>query len=91
VECGILENLVGQKNTEMSKQLPIVVEGQVLEALGNSIFRVKLINEAIIIAHISGKIRLNSIQVLVGDRVSCEVSIYDLTKGRITRRLNAEK
>jgi translation initiation factor IF-1 len=72
----------------MAKQLPIVVEGEVIEALGNSIFRVRLDNDAIVTAHLSGKIRLNSIQVLVGDRVSIEMSVYDLQKGRIVRRLN---
>ena len=71
----------------MSKQLPIVVEGEIIEALGNSIFRVRLNNAAIIIAHLSGKIRMHSIQILPGDKVSVEMSPYDLTKGRITRRL----
>ena len=76
------------KNKIMSKQACINVEGEVLESLGNSIFRVKLDNGAIVIAHLSGKIRLNSIQVLPQDRVSCEMSVYDLSKARIVRRLN---
>jgi len=71
--------------------MPIVVEGEVTESLGNSIFRVRLDNGAMIIAHLSGKIRLNSIQILPRDRVSCEMSVYDLQRGRITRRLNQNK
>ena len=72
----------------MSKQEPITIDGQVIEALGNSIFRVTLVNGANVIAHLSGKIRMNSIKILVGDNVSCEMSVYDLTHARITRRLN---
>ena len=71
----------------MSKQLPITTTGEVIEALGNSIFRVKLNNDAIIVAHLSGKIRMNSIMILPGDKVTLEMSPYDLTKGRIMRRL----
>lgn len=65
----------------------IVLEGQVLEALPNATFRVELGNKEIILAHISGKIRLNYIKILPGDKVLIEMSPYDLTKGRITRRL----
>ncbi len=71
----------------MSKQNNIEIEGVVTEALGNSIFRVQLNNSHIIIAHISGKIRMNSIQILVSDRVLISMSPYDLSRGRIMRRL----
>ena len=74
----------------MSKQQNIEVEGIVSEALGNSIFRVKLESGHEIIAHISGKIRLNNIQILPADKVLIEMSPYDLTRGRISRRLIAK-
>ena len=61
-------------------------EGVVLEALPNATFKVKLPNGHVIMAHISGKLRMNYIRILPGDRVTVEVSIYDLTKGRITWR-----
>lgn len=73
----------------MSKQKNIEVEGIITEALGNSIFRAKLDNGHEIIVHLSGKIRMHSIQILPGDRVLIEMSPYDLTKGRVTRRLKA--
>lgn len=65
----------------------IVLEGQVQEALPNANFRVVLENNQEILAHVSGKIRLNYIKILPGDKVQVELSPYDLTKGRITRRL----
>ena len=61
-------------------------EGQVIEALPNATFKVKLPNGHIINAHISGKIRMNYIWILPGDKVTVEVSVYDLTKGRIIYR-----
>ena len=61
-------------------------EGVVTEALPNAVFRVKLPNEHIVLAHISGKLRMNYIKILPGDKVTVEVSVYDLTKGRITWR-----
>jgi len=65
----------------------IVLEGQVTEALPNATFHVRLENGQEILAHVSGKIRMNYIKVLPGDRVVVELSPYDLSKGRITRRL----
>ena len=59
---------------------------QVVEALPNAIFKVKLPNGAMIIAHLSGKLRSNFIKIIVGDTVTVEVSPYDITKGRITWR-----
>jgi len=70
----------------MAKQLSIEQDGTVVESLGNAIFRVELENGHIIIAHISGKIRMHYIKILPGDKVKIEMSPYDLTKGRITFR-----
>ncbi len=64
----------------------IEFEGEVIEALPNATFKVKLPNGHIVTAHISGKLRMNYIRILPGDRVTIEVSVYDLTKGRITWR-----
>ena len=64
----------------------IEFEGVVLEALPNATFKVKLPNGHIVTAHISWKLRMNYIRILPGDRVTIEVSVYDLTKGRITWR-----
>ena len=70
----------------MSKQDVIETEGTVVEALPNAMFQVKLANGHIILAHISGKLRMNFIRILPGDKVTVEMSPYDLTKGRITWR-----
>lgn len=68
------------------KQDIIEQEGTVIEALPNALFRVELDNGHIVTSHISGKMRMNYIKILVGDRVKVEISIYDLSKGRITYR-----
>ena len=70
----------------MSKNDVIELKGTVIESLPNSIFKVKLENGHQIIAHVSGKIRMNFIFILPGDRVTVELSPYDLTRGRITYR-----
>ncbi len=70
----------------MPKKETIEVEGIVTEALPNAMFRVELANGHKVLAHISGKIRMNYIRVLPGDRVMIELSPYDLTRGRITYR-----
>ena len=70
----------------MSKQDVIELEGVVTEALPNATFKVELPNGHIILAHISGKLRMNFIRILPGDKVTVEMSPYDLTKGRITWR-----
>ena len=70
----------------MAKQDSIEVDGTVVEALSNAMFRVQLENGPLIIAHISGKMRMNYIKILAGDRVKVEMSPYDLTKGRISFR-----
>lgn len=70
----------------MSKSDMIEVEGTVVEVLPNTTFKVTLQNDHTIIAHISGKLRMNNIRILPGDKVTIEMSPYDLTKGRIIWR-----
>ena len=70
----------------MPKQSNIEQDGTIVEALSNAMFRVELENGHRVIAHISGKMRMNYIRILPGDRVKLEMSPYDLTKGRITFR-----
>jgi len=70
----------------MSKQSAIEIDGTILEALSNAMFKVKLQNGHEIIAHISGKMRMHYIRILPGDRVKVEMSPYDLSKGRISFR-----
>lgn len=70
----------------MAKDDMIEVEGTVLESLPNTTFRVDIGNGHVILAHISGKLRMNFIRILPGDKVTLEMSPYDLTKGRITWR-----
>lgn len=70
----------------MAKSDVIEVTGVVVEALPNAQFKVKLENDHVLLAHISGKLRMNFIRILPGDKVTVELSPYDLTKGRITWR-----
>jgi len=70
----------------LSKQDVIEIEGIVKEALPNAMFKVELPNGKEILAHISGKLRMNFIRILPGDKVTMEMSPYDLTRGRITWR-----
>lgn len=70
----------------MAKQTPIEQDGVIVESLGNAMFRVELENSHVILAHISGKMRMHYIKILPGDKVKVEMSPYDLTKGRITYR-----
>lgn len=70
----------------MSKEDMIEVEGTVVEALPNAMFRVEIQNGHQLLAHISGKLRMNFIRILPGDKVTVEMSPYDLSKGRITWR-----
>jgi translation initiation factor IF-1 len=71
----------------MAKKEAIEVEGTVVEALPNAMFRVELANGHEVLAHISGKIRMHYIRILPGDSVLIELSPYDLSRGRITYRL----
>ncbi|HET9136974.1 MAG TPA: translation initiation factor IF-1 [Candidatus Kapabacteria bacterium] len=70
----------------MSKQSAIKVDGTIEESLPNATFRVKLDNGHTVLAHVSGKMRMHFIKILEGDKVTVELSPYDLTKGRITYR-----
>ena len=70
----------------MAKQTSIEQDGIVIESLGNAMFRVSLENGHVILAHISGKMRMHYIKILTGDKVKVEMSPYDLSRGRITFR-----
>lgn len=70
----------------MAKQPPIEIDGTIVEALSNAMFKVELENGHVIIAHISGKMRMHYIKILPGDKVKVEMSPYDLSKGRICYR-----
>jgi translation initiation factor IF-1 len=70
----------------MAKEEAIKVEGQVIETLPNAMFKVELENKHQVLAHISGKMRMHFIKILPGDRVTVELSPYDLTRGRIVYR-----
>ncbi len=70
----------------MAKSDAIEVKGTVLENLPNATFKVRLENNHVVLAHISGKLRMNFIRILPGDKVTIELSPYDLTRGRITWR-----
>mgnify|MGYP004519141755 CR=1 FL=1 len=70
----------------MSKETAIELDGVILEALSNAMFRVELENGHEITAHISGKMRMHYIKILPGDKVTVELSVYDLNRGRITYR-----
>ena len=70
----------------MSKEDVIEVEGKVIEALPGAMFKVQLENSHIVLAHVSGKMRMNFIRILPGDRVTLELTPYDLNRGRITYR-----
>ena len=70
----------------MAKEEAIVVEGKVLETLPNAMFQVELPNGHKVLAHVSGKMRMQFIKILPGDKVTVELSPYDLTRGRITYR-----
>jgi translation initiation factor IF-1 len=76
----------GEGEEEMPKEEAISVEGRVLETLPNAMFRVVLANGHKVLAHISGKMRMHFIKILPGDKVTVELSPYDLTRGRIIFR-----
>ena len=71
----------------MSKEELIETEGKILEAVPNAMFNVELENKHVVLAHVSGKMRMNFIRILPGDKVKLELSPYDLTRGRITFRV----
>ena len=70
----------------MSKEESIEVQGKILDTLPNAMFKVELENGHVVLAHISGKMRMHFIKILPGDKVTVELSHYDLTRGRITYR-----
>ncbi len=70
----------------MAKEETIQVEGKVIETLPNAMFKVELDNGHVVLAHISGKMRMHFIKILPGDKVTLQLSPYDLTRGRITYR-----
>jgi translation initiation factor IF-1 len=70
----------------MSKEESIEVQGKILDTLPNAMFKVELDNGHVVLAHISGKMRMHFIKILPGDKVTVELSPYDLTRGRITYR-----
>ena len=74
------------KSMACRKSAKFTLEGTILESLPNAMFQVKLENGHVILAHISGKIRMNFIKILPGDRVTVELTPYDLSRGRITYR-----
>ena len=75
-----------RKRKAMSKEDAIEVEGEVVEPLPNAMFRVEMDNGHKVLAHVSGKMRMHRIRILPGDKVTMELSPYDLTRGRITYR-----
>lgn len=78
--------LLRESCTELSKEDAIELEGTVVEPLPNAMFKVELENGHQVLAHISGKMRMHYIKILPGDRVTVELSLYDLDRGRITYR-----
>ena len=70
----------------MAKEPGIAVDGEIVEPLPNAMFRVKLENDHVVLAHVSGKMRMHYIKILPGDTVKLELSPYDLSRGRITYR-----
>jgi translation initiation factor IF-1 len=86
-ECAAKTRIPKPARARMSKDDAIELEGTILETLPNTMFRVKLENSHVIIAHISGRMRKNYIRILTGDKVKVEMTPYDLTKGRITYRM----
>lgn len=83
MRCPILER---KGSKRVPKEDLIEVEGKVIETLPNAMFNVELANGHKVMAHIAGKLRMNYIKILPGDKVTLELSPYDLTKGRITWR-----
>jgi translation initiation factor IF-1 len=81
-----LYDLLRSKALPKPKEDAIVLEGTILESLPNAMFRVELDNGHKVLAHISGKMRMNYIRILPGDKVQVELTPYDLTRGRITYR-----
>lgn len=89
--ASLLPAMTGQEGgIAMAREDVIEVQGKVLEALPNAMFRVELEGGHMVLAHLSGKLRIHYIKILPGDRVTVELSPYDLSRGRITYRLKHE-
>ena len=86
IRAGRYSTNVRWEDTHLPKDDVIEFEGTVVEALPNATFKVKLPNDMIVTAHISGKLRMNYIRILPGDKVTVQMSPYDVTRGRITWR-----
>lgn len=84
-------SILGVKKDNMAKEEAIEVEGTIIEPLPNAMFQVELDNGHKVLAHISGKMRMHYIKILPGDRVTVELSPYDLTRGRVTFRAKGGK
>jgi len=84
--CSFVTTNLYKLRNNMAKEDQIEMEGTVLDTLPNTMFRVQLENGHVVIAHISGKMRKNYIRILKGDKVTVQLTPYDLTKGRITFR-----
>jgi translation initiation factor IF-1 len=82
----VLQEIHGRKEKSMAKKDTIRLQAKVVEALPNAMFKVELENGHKILAHVSGKMRMNFIRILPGDSVTVEMSPYDLTRGRIVLR-----
>lgn len=85
-EADTIFVILQESDEFMAKEEPIKVDGKVLETLPNAMFKVELENKHVLLAHISGKMRMHFIKILPGDKVTVEISPYDLTRGRITYR-----
>jgi translation initiation factor IF-1 len=85
-KSGTMRPAITLLGEQMAKEDQIEMDGEVVDTLPNTMFRVKLENGHIVTAHISGKMRKNYIRILTGDQVKVELTPYDLTKGRITYR-----
>lgn len=84
--CLIINKVVNYYRGNMAKEDSIEMQGTILETLPNTMFRVELENGHVVTAHISGKMRKNYIRILTGDKVTVEMTPYDLSKGRIVFR-----
>jgi len=82
----VARNLMNREGQYLAKEDVIEIQGTIKETMPNAMFKVELENGAEILAHVSGKIRMHYIRILPGDKVTVEMSPYDLTKGRITYR-----
>ncbi len=79
------------KKNRLEEQPVVEMEGTTIQNLSNGLFKVKLLNGFVVLAHLSGQIRRNRIRIIVGDRVTLRLSLYDLRRGRIVYRFKPQK